>query len=342
MNNENIIYALGVHKGGGLIILKEFLKKKKNFFYYFDNRLNPIHYRHIKHYKVIKKNFINVLKIYSAIPKKTKNIIFINGLPPFLNLKKNIFVLFQNLNIFPPKKIFNFLLWFFSLDFLRYVNFKLGSKNVLTWYVLSDVANTVLERNLKKSDKIVKLMFFKLNKNINKKIKKYDFIYPADLKRHKNHKKIILALLDLEKQNIKPSFLFTLSKIEKKKLNFDQLKKKINIYNFENHNNRLYFLDLLKKSNCLFFPSHNETIGLPILEAYKQNLIIATADKPYAKQFVTPDFTFNPDSVYSIKQTIKKIYFIKKKNISNGYKKSKKVKLSNFLEKEQFFKHIMK
>ena len=29
MNNENIVYALGVHKGGGLIILKEFLKKKK-------------------------------------------------------------------------------------------------------------------------------------------------------------------------------------------------------------------------------------------------------------------------------------------------------------------------
>jgi len=32
MNNENIIYALGVHKGGGLIILKEFLKKKKIIF----------------------------------------------------------------------------------------------------------------------------------------------------------------------------------------------------------------------------------------------------------------------------------------------------------------------
>ena len=85
---------------------------------------------------------------------------------------------------------------------MRYINFKLGYKNVLTWYVLSDVAKTVLERNLEKSDKIVKLMFFDLNQNTNKKIKKYDFIYPADLKRHKNHKKVIMALLDLEKQNI--------------------------------------------------------------------------------------------------------------------------------------------
>ena len=342
MNDENIIYALGVHKGGGLIILKEFLKRKKNYFYYFDSRLNPIHYRHIKHYKVIKKNLIGLLKLYSNIPKKTKNIIFINGLPPFLSLKKNIFVLFQNLNIFPPKKILNLLLWFFSFDFLRYINFKLGSKNVLTWYVLSDVAKTVLEKNLEKYDKIVKLMFFNLNQNINKKIKKYDFIYPADLKRHKNHKKVIMALLDLEKQNIKPSFLFTLSDIEKKKLNFDKLKKKINIYNFEKHNDRLSFLDLLKKSHCLFFPSYDETIGLPILEAFQQNLIIATADKPYAKQFIIPDFTFKPDSVYSIKHTIKKIYLIKKNNRINKYKKSKKVELSHFLDKEQFFKHIMK
>ena len=342
MNDENIIYALGVHKGGGLIILKEFLKRKKNYFYYFDSRLNPIHYRHIKHYKVIKKNLIGLLKLYSNIPKKTKNIIFINGLPPFLSLKKNIFVLFQNLNIFPPKKILNLLLWFFSFDFLRYINFKLGSKNVLTWYVLSDVAKTVLEKNLEKYDKIVKLMFFNLNQNINKKIKKYDFIYPADLKRHKNHKKVIMALLDLEKQNIKPSFLFTLTNAEKKKLKFDQLKTKINIYNFEKHNDRSSFLDLLKKSDCLFFPSHDETIGLPILEAFNQNLIIATANKPYAKQFIIPDFTFSPDSVHSIKQTIKKIYFMKKNNTTNTYKKNKKVKLSYFLQKEQFFKDIMK
>lgn len=342
MNNENIIYAIGIHKGGGLTILKEFFKKKKNYFYYLDSRLNPIHYRHIKHYKVIKKNLINILKLYFSIPKKTKNIIFINGLPPFLNLKKNVFILFQNLNIFPPKKIIKFLSWFFSFDFLRYINFKLGYKNVLTWYVLSDVAKTVLERNLEKSDKIVKLMFFDLNQNTNKKIKKYDFIYPADLKRHKNHKKVIMALLDLEKQNIKPSFLFTLTNTEKKKLKFDQLKKKINIYNFDKHNNRSSFLDLLKKTNCLFFPSHNETIGLPILEAFNQNLIIATANKTYAKQFIIPDFTFNPNSVYSIKQIIKKIYFIKKNNTIKTYKKSKKVKLSYFLQKDQFFKNIMK
>ena len=342
MNNENIIYALGIHKGGGLIILREFLKRKKNYFYYFDSRLDPIHYKNIKNYKVIKKSFINIFQLNLNLLKKDTNFIFINGIPPFLNLKKNIFVLFQNLNIFPPKNITKFLFWFFSYDFLRYINFKLGYKNVLTWYVLSDIAKNILEKNLGKFENIVKLNFFNLVKNKNLKIKKYDFIYPADLKRHKNHQLIITALLDLEKQNIKPSFLFTLTIAEQKKMNFDELKKKINIYNFEKHNDRLLFLDLLKKSTCLFFPSYNETIGLPILEAFNQNLIIATANKPYAKQFIIPDFTFNPDSINSIKETIKKIYFIKKNKIRNNQSKSKKVELTYFLDKEYFFKHIMK
>ena len=205
MNNEKIIYALGVHKGGGLSVLKEFLKNKK-FFFYFDSRLDPIHYKDIKHYKVIKKNFINLLFIYFDLLKKDSDFFFINGIPPLFNLKKNVFVLFQNLNIFPPKKIFNFFFWFFSSDLLRYINFKFGYKNVLTWYVLSDIAKINLEENLERYAKIVKLDFFSLKRNKTKITKKYDFIYPADLKRHKNHKRVILALLDLKKKKYKTIF----------------------------------------------------------------------------------------------------------------------------------------
>ena len=52
---------------------------------------------------------------------------------------------------------------------------------------------------------------------------------------------------------------------------------------------------------------------------------------------MTPDYTFNPESVASIKKNIKKIFFIKKKN-----SKSKKVKLRYFLNKEHFFEKIVK
>ena len=36
---------------------------------------------------------------------------------PLLSLSGNTFVMYQNLNIFPPMKFFNLILWLFSSDF---------------------------------------------------------------------------------------------------------------------------------------------------------------------------------------------------------------------------------
>ena len=333
MKNNVIIYAVGIYKGGGLQVLKEFIRSNKNYYFFFDSRLDPIHYKTIKNYEIIKQGLVNVFLLQFKLKKVKKNIFFINGLPPILKLESNTFVLYQNLNIFPPKGLFNLLIWFFSSDFLRFIFFKLGYLNVQTWFVLSEVAFESLSKNLGFYQNIVKLFFFKISKN-NKKYKKYyDFIYPADLKRHKNHDKIINALLNLSNQNIKPSFLFTLTNKEMKKINFLDLKKKINIHNFDNFNNRLKFIKKMKASKCLFFPSEQETIGLPIIEGYNNNLLVATSNKNYAKQFIEPDVLFNINSTISIQNYIKKIYLNKIKK-----KKNNKIKnLDLFLNKEDFF-----
>ncbi len=227
MKSNVIIYAIGIYKGGGLQVLKEFIKSNKNFYYIFDSRLDPIHYKAVKNYKIIKQGLANIILLQNELKKLKKNIFFINGLPPLLKLESNTFVLYQNLNIFPPKNLFNLLIWIFSSDFLRFIFFKIGKINVQTWYVLSEVAYQALTKNLGSYQNIIKLFFFKIYKKKKKYKKYYDFIYPADLKRHKNHDKIINALINLSKQNINPSFLFTLTNKEKRKINFLDLKKKL-------------------------------------------------------------------------------------------------------------------
>ena len=52
MKSNVIIYAVGIYKGGGLQVLKEFIQLNKNFYYIFDSRLDPIHYKVIKNYKI--------------------------------------------------------------------------------------------------------------------------------------------------------------------------------------------------------------------------------------------------------------------------------------------------
>ena len=73
----------------------------------------------------------------------------------------------------------------------------------------------------------------------------------------------------------------------------------------------------MRESKCLFFPSERETIGLPIIEGYNNNLLVATSNKNYAKQFIEPDVLFNINSVNSIQNHIKNIY-------QNKIKKKKK------------------
>ena len=89
----------------------------------------------------------------------------------------------------------------------------------------------------------------------------------------------------------------------------------------------------MQQSKCLFFPSEQETIGLPIIEGYNNNLLVATSNRNYAKQFIEPDALFNINSNLSIQKYIKNIYQNKIKK-----KKNKKIKnLEFFLKKRDFF-----
>ena len=122
---------------------------------------------------------------------------------------------------------------------------------------------------------------------------------------HKNHKNLILALIILSLINIRPKVLLTLTKDEIKKFKFINLIKKhkldIVFKRFTNKNmNNAY-----SNSKVLIYPSLNETVGLPILEAAENNLIIIAAKLPYAYQFVTPNLTFDPLDPQEIANKIK-------------------------------------
>ena len=336
-DNKIIYYAIGVYKGGGLTILKNFIKHKQNSFFYLDSRLNPIHYKNIKNYKLIRPNILNLLFTQYYLSKKENSFFFINGIPPIFNFRKKIYVLFQNSNIIPNFNFSYIIKWLFSKDFLRFLIFFFSKNKVDSWVVVSEVAHKILQKYVKIYIPIVKLFIysFDIKKNYSKKI--YDFIYPADYKKHKNHKYLILAFLKLAKKGIKPSILLTLTDDELIKIGFKNLEGKINIYNFCDYNNQKKFLRIMRQTKCLLYPSINETLALPIIEAYKNKLDIICSNLFYAKQFITPNYTFNPYSVTSISNAIKKYYFSKKKNKSINHFVSE-----YFLSKKMFFNNFLK
>ena len=317
-------YCVGINEKGGETILNQF-RELSDVFYFLDKRLER-HFSYNKNIIFLKSNFISRTLDLFNINKKIKSgdhIIFLNGLPPFMNFKCKVSVIFQNANIFKYFYNKNFFYWFFSKDFLRYIAFEFGKKNVNDWIVLSPIAKSMLKKYLNNYNNIKIVNIFEKYKKNNHSIKnhliKYDFIYPASLMAHKNHKLLIDSFILLSKQNIFPSLLLTLNNSELKKIKFDYLKKKYNLKIFNYHEKDVSkFQNIYKECNALIYVSENETLGLPIIEAWANNLIILSIDKEYSSQFIDPNFQFK-NKKESLVNAIKK-YNSKKNFLTNNSK----------------------
>tara|TARA_Y100000590_G_scaffold339300_1_gene386781 strand:+ start:1916 stop:2926 length:1011 start_codon:yes stop_codon:yes gene_type:complete len=333
-----LFYCVGLHEAGGLTILDYFIKYKNynkliNFF--IDKRYShqTIKNKNIQ-IKILKNNiFSRVIQEYK-ISKNNKiiKIVYINGLPPIFKNKKALsIVVFQNLNIFNKQKDF-LLKWFFSRDFIRYIKFKLFSYNADEWIVFSEGAYRELAKQVSKV-KNIKLLEYDNEIIINKnQEKKYNFFYPANLSFHKNHRNLIKAMIILSKENIFPKLLLTLNKKEIKKINLNYYIDKHNLKITSKHYDRNKIDDAYSVSDCLIYPSFNETLGLPLLEAKKYNLNIVASELDFVRDSIIPNQSFDPQSPLSIARAIKRYLNLEK----NFIEKSK------FLDKDMFFEYLEK
>lgn len=338
---KTYFYSVGLHKEGGLNILNRFVKENENYTYILDNRLkNKIN---IKNSYFKSNNFFSIIinLIYLKFKlKKEDHLVFLNGLPPVFKYDCTVSVMFQNANLFREFYKINTLKWLFSKDFLRFLDFKIGLNNVDNWYVFSPISKKILSNYLKNYINLKTINIFEdykpQNPNKNKNYK-YDFIYPASLMSHKNHKLLIDVLINLSKKQIYPKVLLTLNDEEKNKIDFNKLieKYKIKIFNYYDSNQQ-NFQNIYNHCKALLYISSNETIALPILEANKYNLFIIAPKLPYSEQFIKPHLSFDINKEKDLLSCIE--YCLKNNfNLTNQTKENlqfdSNIKLSNFFKK---------
>tara|TARA_Y100000766_G_scaffold178744_1_gene153474 strand:- start:218 stop:676 length:459 start_codon:yes stop_codon:yes gene_type:complete len=118
------------------------------------------------------------------------------------------------------------------------------------------------------------------------------FFYPASLNPHKNHKRLFKCFNKLYKMNYKNFFLLVT-------LEYSQLPKEIR------NNNQIICLGALSTGainqiyslvDFLIFPSINESLGLPLIEATLYNLPVIASDLDYVYDVSKPFCTFDPFS----------------------------------------------
>jgi glycosyltransferase involved in cell wall biosynthesis len=313
-----VLNACGNNLGGGLSIYQVF-KKIPYFKVFSDYRIGKNKINNI----IINYGIRVIYEFYCKFKfGKNYNFLYLSGLPPLFKHEGKVFCVFQNANIFFNSANKNFLNWVFSFDCLRFLYFKIFNKNVDVWLVLSSQSKIILVNNGIKEFLIKTLNIYDEYKKLFKKYKlkkKYDFIYPATFIKHKNHLNLIKALIILSKVNIYPRVLFAnacnVSNADKLKYKFliKKFKLKIHIKNYSIKNMSKAY----SASKALIFPSINETLGLPLIEATFFNLEIISSDLPYVYAQITPRYTFRPNNPYDIAKVIKKFIFSKKRyNVS--------------------------
>ena len=336
-NGGGIVYLSMMHteidRKGNLILLD----------YRAKNHLLPFLHAEIKFFKrnIFRNLFVLRERIYythlfSKFSKKKnqKNFFceyYLNGLPPLFRFSistNKVFILFQNKNLFNDLNYFD-RKKFFKLSFLIY---HFLHKNLINTFLRKTDSIIVQTNSMKKiiskckpQNRILKCEKFWKNVNIdfyenyfkNLRLKKQNklisslkdlaeintlFFYPASFDPHKNHKLLLSSFKKVFRDY--PNRIKLILTVNPNRIMEDCIQNK-NIIFIQNPSLNTIF-EIYSFSDYLIFPSLNESLGLPLIEAKIKKLPIIASDLDYVYDVCNPAFTFDPYSKIDIYETIKK------------------------------------
>ena len=255
---------------------------------------------------------------------------FINGIPPFYRFptsQNKVYIFLQNKNLFNyinyfDKKLFfklNFILYHFLHSILINSFLKntdtiivqtksmkktissLKPKNKIIVYksfwkniTLKSYKEKVIKNNKKFTNKFLIQQIKDLSKN--NKI----YFYPSSFDPHKNHKRLFKAFNKLN--HVSNEDIKLIVSIDEYKV---PLQYRNNELIFFIGNQPIYVINQLYEIvDFLIFPSLNESLGLPLIEASFYNLPIIASDLDFVYEVCKPSKTFDPLSEEDIYRKI--------------------------------------
>ena len=255
---------------------------------------------------------------------------YLNGIPPFYRFSistNKVYILCQNKNLF---NYINYLdkKLFFKISFIIY---HLLHSALINAFLKSSDTMIVQTKSMKKnisslkpknkieiqsnywkklklgsySDHVIKNTSNETNKFLIQQIKDLSktnkiYFYPSSFDPHKNHKRLFKAFNELK--NVSTKDIKLIVSIDKYKV---PLPYRNNELIFFIGNQPIFLINQLYKiADFLIFPSLNESLGLPLIEASLYKLPIIASNLDYVFDVCKPLSTFDPLSEEDIYQKI--------------------------------------
>lgn len=303
------IDALYINNGGGLRLLNymvnELQAQKVDFFLLADDRCEI---SHVQGERVLymKASFIKRMRFYKSIKNQYSSVLCFGNIPSLVKLNIPVYTYFHNINLLTLSESSNPIeyckMWLKRQVFRYYRN------NTDYWIVqTSNTASELINHLHESSNRVVEFPFFDIPDLCRENaVSRTDYVFIGNYYNGaKGHNELLKAWEILHENNIDIPLHLTVdnSNIDfVKKIN-DKVRSGVKIIN----HGTIPFSEVAKlywKSKAIIYPSHNESLGLGIIEAIKAGCDVIGADLPYLHAICIPSIVFSPYSADSIADAV--------------------------------------
>lgn len=305
-----LIDSLYINNSGGFRLLdylvRTLTKEEIQFFLIADERCRG-RMGHCQNVQYMKASLRNRRIFYASHYNDFAKVFCFGNIPVPIKLKVPVYTYFHNINLLTLKEARSFkelvAMW------LKRQVFRALKNNTDLWIVQTSNTSDELKAHLHESDeRVIILPFYELPgdfQSLRSTSHGDDYVYISNYTGAKGHETLLEAWQLLHNRGIDKTLHLTVSNRQTtflEKLNKAQ-EQGVRIIN---HGSIPFdkVLNLYRESKALIYPSHNESLGLGIIEAISAGCDVIGADLPYLYAICKPSVTFNPYSAISVADAV--------------------------------------
>lgn len=305
-----LIDSLYINNSGGLRLLeylvKELVKRSITFHLLADSRCQGV-FDDLPSVEYLHASLAGRAKWYQRDLDSFTSVLCFGNIPAPRKLKSPVYTYFHNINLLTLAEAHSIKEKIVAG--LKREVFRHYKKNTDFWLVQTENTATELTKHLReKKDKVLLMPFFELSdslKELHATTHGDDYAYIANCTGAKGHDELLEAWKLLHRKDIDYTLHLTIGE------EFKDFVGKIEQAQTEgvkiiNHG-FVPFEEVIKiyqSSKVLVYPSHNESLGLGIIEAISAGCDILGADLPYTHAICAPSLLFDPYSPESIADAV--------------------------------------
>lgn len=304
-----LIDSLYINSSGGLRLL-EYLVARLNekdipFFLLADKRCVGL-FDNCRHVRYMKASLWRRKYFYMANASLFSSVLCFGNIPAPIKLRVPVYTYFHNINLLTLTEAHSLkekiVMW------LKRGVYKFYRRNTDLWLVQTKNTASELSRHLRESLERIKLMpFFELPSvlgSLNGTRHGDDYVFVALCVPGKGHEELLQAWQLLKEKGIDKKLHLT---VQKNHPFEEKIKEAQNDgVNVVNHGVVPFdqIIELYKQSKAIIYPSHNESLGLGIVEALTAGCDVIGSDLPYLHSICVPSEVFTPYSSESIANAV--------------------------------------